>query len=560
MAEALRRMAARPDGSTGRWRSRARSTLRRLTLTTAACVATVVLGSGIVWAWWSVTVSVPGNVVSTATWVTPTPPPCLTFSPGCSKAAHPCQCGHSKGTPIASFDKQGNLCLDFGGVYQESCLAWPDVFRITSSAAAPIHVSFTAHGPIASFLAGVSFANDTTGGELDPGQTRSVAVKLSVPKNEVPGIYSGTLVVAVVGTSESYSIPMVITVLHKKTHAPYRHVCHHLPPTTHCDYDGHWHNGPVTVHFSAIDNGGYGVAYTEYSLDKGKTWTKDAWLTVSSAGTTDVLYRSADNGDDIEKTNSVSVKIDLTTPTTTATASPSGWSKGPVTLTLAAADSGGSGLKGTYYKIDGGSQQTYSAPVKLTGASAVTYWSVDNAGNTETTHSFTPQIDTKAPTTTATASPSTWTKGPVTLTLTATDGSGCGVKATYYKIGSGSQQTYSAPVKLTTATAVTYWSVDNLANTEKTHSFTPQIDIVAPVVTITTPANGASYKLGASVIASWTATDALSGINATLTTGTVASGKAINTSSTGSKTFTVTATDNAGNVTTKSVTYTVTQH
>ena len=107
--------------------------------------------------------------------------------------------------------------------------------------------------------------------------------------------------------------------------------------------------------------------------------------------------------------------------------------------------------------------------------------------------------------------------------------------------------------------AVTYWSVDNVGNTETAKSCTVKIDLTAPVVTITAPVNGASYKLDAAVIAGWTATDALSGINAALTTDTLANGMAIDTSSTGSKTFTVTATDNAGNVTTKTVTYTVTK-
>ncbi len=137
-------------------------------------------------------------------------------------------------------------------------------------------------------------------------------------------------------------------------------------PVTSCDYDGCWHNGPVTVHFSANDCGGLGVAYTEYSLDNGSTWTQGTSVTISSAGTTTVLYHSVDIVGNVETAKSVSVKIDLTAPTTTATASPSGWTKGSVTLTLAATDSGGSGLKATYYKIDGGSQQTYSSAIKLT--------------------------------------------------------------------------------------------------------------------------------------------------------------------------------------------------
>jgi hypothetical protein len=49
-----------------------------------------------------------------------------------------------------------------------------------------------------------------------------------------------------------------------------------------------------------------------------------------------------------------------------------------------------SGVAATYYKLDGGSQQTYSAQVSIgTGTHYVEYWSVDNAGNIEV-HKFTP--------------------------------------------------------------------------------------------------------------------------------------------------------------------------
>ena len=566
--------------------------------------------------------------------------PYLSLAPGCSKKANPCSCGCPKGVLIASADTEGNLSLDFGGVYQGSSMAWADVFDITSSAPDSLQVSFTVSGGIAPLVASVGFAGDTTGGALDAGETRSVAVKLSVASAAAPGTYGGTLVVAVVGTSESYSIPMVIKVLSRKCHTP------PVLPVTSCDYDGHWHNGPVTLNFSVNDCGGPGVAYTEYSLDNGSTWTQGTSLTITSAGTTTLLYHSVDVVGNVENAKSVSVKIDLTPPTTTATALPSGWSNGTGTLTLAASDSGGSGVKAIYYKIGSGAQQTYTKPIALTSAATVTYWTVDNAGNIETPHSFTPQIDTVAPTTAVSGIDANWHNTPVTVTLTATDSGGAGVKATYYTIdgtqytytapfsissqgshtvtywsvdnagnteaaksctvkvdtvaptttvsgtdanwhktavkvtltatdGSGSgvkatyytidgtQYTYTAPFSISSQAShtVTYWSVDNVGNTETAKSCAVKIDLTAPVVSISAPANGASYKKNAVVKASWTATDALSGINAALTKSTpVANGVAIDTSTTGSKTFTVTATDNAGNVTTKTVTYTVTKN
>jgi len=72
---------------------------------------------------------------------------------------------------------------------------------------------------------------------------------------------------------------------------------------------------------------------------------------------------------------------DVTAPATTASVSGS-------TVTLSATDAG-SGIAATYYTIDGGARQTYSAPFSVTANSVhtVSFWSVDRAGNTETAKS-----------------------------------------------------------------------------------------------------------------------------------------------------------------------------
>ena len=80
-------------------------------------------------------------------------------------------------------------------------------------------------------------------------------------------------------------------------------------------------------------------------------------------------------------------------------------------------------------------------------------------------------------------------------------------------------------------------------------------DDIAPTITITRPVDGATYRVGQSVTASYQCTDADSGI--ATCQGTRPNGATISTSSTGTTSFTVTAADNAGNTSTKTVSYTV---
>ena len=74
-------------------------------------------------------------------------------------------------------------------------------------------------------------------------------------------------------------------------------------------------------------------------------------------------------------------------------------------------------------------------------------------------------------------------------------------------------------------------------------------DATAPTITITTPPDGASYTLHQAVNADYECTDEAGGSGLASCVGTVANGTAIDTSTVGSKTIIVTATDNAGNST-----------
>ena len=88
------------------------------------------------------------------------------------------------------------------------------------------------------------------------------------------------------------------------------------PVTTQTGADDAWHNGAVAVTLTATDAGS-GVATTEYSIDGARLADGDQPSPSTQQGNHTLAYRSTDNAGNVEDTNTVHVKIDLTTPTTT---------------------------------------------------------------------------------------------------------------------------------------------------------------------------------------------------------------------------------------------------
>jgi Bacterial Ig-like domain (group 1) len=82
-----------------------------------------------------------------------------------------------------------------------------------------------------------------------------------------------------------------------------------------------------------------------------------------------------------------------------------------------------------------------------------------------------------------------------------------------------------------------------------------KVDKKGPAVTLNTPATGSTYLLNQLVNANYSCSEAGSGVTAC--SGTVANGSALDTSSVGTKSFSVTATDAVGNKTQVTNTYTV---
>jgi len=148
-----------------------------------------------------------------------------------------------------------------------------------------------------------------------------------------------------------------------------------------------WYKSAVTVTLSATDSNG--VRATYYKIDSARTYTTYTGpFQITTDGKHTVYFYSVDNKGYIETSvKSVSIWVDKTSPTTTATL------KGSTTktVTLKATDAT-SLVAAAYYSLDNGvTWLVYTAAFTVNGAGSHTvyFYSVDNAGNQETTKSVT---------------------------------------------------------------------------------------------------------------------------------------------------------------------------
>jgi len=373
----------------------------------------------------------------------------------------------------------------------------PESTVSTSAAALPVGGTATV-----TLTARDSEGNQENAGGLIVGFSLSAGVgTFSQVQDNGDGIYSATFT----GTSPGSDI-LVATINNQSvTSLPAGMAVLALSPTTSDSLSGTtgsngWYTSTsLQVTLTATDVTS-GVRATYYTIDGGtqQTYSGNPY-TVSGEGTHQISFWSVDNAGNTETTESDSFKIDSVAPTTTddlsGTAGNNGWfTSAAVSVTLSASDATG-GVAATYYRVDGGSQQTYANNAFMLsgdGTHQISFWSVDNAGNTETTESDSLKIDSVAPTTTDKLSGTTgnnnWYRSTVAVTLMPTDATS-GVAATYYSLDSGSAQTYTGTFLVSTdgIHVLHYHSVDRAGNLEQTEGQTIQIDTTAPMLML--PAN-----------------------------------------------------------------------
>ena len=305
-----------------------------------------------------------------------------------------------------------------------------------------------------------------------------------------------------------------------------------------------WYTSDVEVTFTVVDNES---AITSKSAACDATTVIDT--DTSSSGVSVTCQATSGGG---TSTNTVTIKRDGTAPVISgsATAPPdgaaytSGWTNKSVKVDFACTDA----LSGVGTDTVAGQTLTSDTPLAGTTVNS-TGDCIDNAGNAADAGSFGPvKIDKTPPTLSGapTTSPNGagWYNSNVTIVWTASDAlSGIDpatVPADSTISDEGTGLTASASVS------------DKAGNTtDATSSPAVSIDKTKPVVSVTGPANGATYTLGSVPAAGCSTADALSGVKTNATLSTI-----------GGPVGSITATcsgaeDKAGNTNSVSVTYNV---
>ncbi len=258
------------------------------------------------------------------------------------------------------------------------------------------------------------------------------------------------------------------------------------------DHSG-WRNSAQTVALTPSDTQS-GVAATYYTIDSGGQQTYTGAFSLSAPGSHAVTFWSVDALGNAETPQSGYVNVDMTAPITSADGlqsdDHSGWRNRAQTVALTPSDTQ-SGVAATYYTIDSGGQQTYTGAFSLSapGSHAVTLWSVDALGNSETPQGGYVNIDTTAPGVTDDAD-GAWHRQDVVVTLDPADLGGSGIAKTQYRLQDSQDWLDSTADRFTVSAdsndgshTYQYRALDAAGNASDPATCTVKIDTAAPTTT-----------------------------------------------------------------------------
>ena len=349
-----------------------------------------------------------------------------------------------------------------------------------------------------------------------------------------------------------------------------------IPPVTAAQLTpSGWTSSNVNVKLTAVDAWSP-IAGTYISIGTGPEEIYNGSATVSTEGVIPVRFRSVDTAGNWEDMRTATAYVDKTPPTLQVTVQPTYTDRASITLS---ATDGLSGFASFAWVLDGVSGSNRTVTTSLVGSHTLTVTALDTAGNRAPEQRFDfsvqaspsppggggggdggtvtpPPSDTTPPTTRASGVPDGWSRVPVALTLSASDGTGAGVARTWLSVNGAGAQLYAGAFTIANQgiTTITYWSEDKASppNTEQHQRVDVLIDSTPPAISLSATA---TYEETAVVLA--TATDTVSGVDVStwswsLDGGSWQTGAVATISAPGRHTIAFRARDNAGNVSERS--------
>lgn len=252
----------------------------------------------------------------------------------------------------------------------------------------------------------------------------------------------------------------------------------------------------VTFDLTATDNLS-GLLKTEYRVNGGEWIVYDGPVTLAEEARYLIEYRSTDKAGNVEDTKSLLLIVDQTAPVTDIALPPlpggggSDWYTDIIVIDPKCRDQIFDSGNITQVRINGGDWITVTEPLTFgDGEYVLEYRSIDPAGNVEETQSVTFQVDTAAPTTSATLPESGaggWHTDDVTVSLDGADNLS-GLSGIEYQLEpNGPWITYREPIVLTKncTCKIRYRGTDEAGNVEEPNEIEIKIDKTPPTLKLT---------------------------------------------------------------------------
>ncbi|MBO9666462.1 MAG: hypothetical protein J7501_06570 [Bdellovibrio sp.] len=316
--------------------------------------------------------------------------------------------------------------------------------------------------------------------------------------------------------------------------------------------------------FSAVDTGGGSIASYQCKLDGGSyaSCSSPQNLSALTQGSHTFSVTATDSAGNTSSPVNYTWTVDLTAPTSTIATTPSSLTNATTaSFTFSAVDTGGGNVASYMCKFDGGTYSACTSPSSASslaqGSHSFQVYAIDSAGNSgaAATNSWT--VDLTAPTVGITETPLAVTNDVnPSFAFSASDTGGGTIASYSCKLDSGSYVVCSSPQSYGSLVqgAHTFYvtATDTAGNTSTAASYSWTLDTTGPVTTIATAPNSLtnSTSAGFTFSASDTGGGVVTSFNCKLDNGLYAGcSSPQNTSglAQGSHTYSVTATDSAGN-------------